>query len=134
MRTFAAVSAVLLAALFAAGCGGTQVKADDLPARPVVLALPHDTQLAPGAGSASTTASPDASATPTPTPTAAAGTGTGTSSGTSSSGTGGTTSTPATGGTQSQQAPAQQQTQPSTGGANADQGLDQFCQDNPGAC
>jgi hypothetical protein len=134
MRHFAVVSAAVLAALFATGCGGSQVQADPVPSGPVVLTLPHDSQLAPGAAS-TTKSSSSATPTPTPTPTPAAGTGTGTGTSSSGSGTTGNTTAPSTGGAQTpQQAPAQATPKPATGGADANQGLDQFCQDNPGAC
>jgi hypothetical protein len=125
-----------VAALTVAGCGGPDIAYREVTSPPPTLPVPRD---------ADTLASPSASATPTVTPTATAASGT-TSSGTTSTGatsTGGTAPAPAattapstgTGGTTGGTGTTQQQ--PSgqdTGGATADQGLDQFCADNPGAC
>lgn len=113
-----------------AGCGGNQIAADEVPVDPPVLTIPADSDFAPGkAASADPSTSTSASASATPTPTTAAGT---TSSGTSS-GTSGTTGGTSTGGAAA--TPAATATPGNTGGAGTtDEGLDQFCADNPGAC
>lgn len=116
--------AVLL--LGASGCGGNQISADEVTSDPPALELPEggttaSTQLQEDAGSDDED-EPDEDATPTPTPTA--------SGGTAPAPAATPTPAPATGGTQ----PQQQAAPEDTGGATADEGLDQFCADNPGAC
>jgi hypothetical protein len=123
---------ILLSALLA-GCGGNQIAADEVPVDPPVLTIPSDPDAAPGATTAGTDDADktdqdaDADATPTAEP--------GTSGSTSS---GGTTSSGSTGGTAATPAPTAAATATAapedTGGATADEGLDQFCADNPGAC
>jgi hypothetical protein len=118
------LSAVLVAI---AGCGGSEVAYEEVDVPPPTLTIPKDT-----GSSAGPSASATPTTTPTATPTASSGT-SGTTGGATSGGTtsGGTTSGGATGGT----TPSQTQTTPQdTGGASPDQGLDQFCADNPGAC
>jgi hypothetical protein len=108
------------------GCGGGEVSYTEVKAAPPALAIPADT------GGAVATRTPGASTSATPTPTAAAGTsssGSTTTTAPSTSGTG-TTTGQATGGA----APTATSTPQNTGGASPDQGLDQFCKDNPGAC
>jgi hypothetical protein len=119
---------MIVAIPFLAGCGGGDVAYEEVKLPPPALTIPKDT------GTSTTSASSTATPTPTATPTATAGgtSSSGTSSGTTSSGTTGSTGGTAgtTGG-----AGTQTTTQPQdTGGATADQGLDQFCADNPGAC
>jgi hypothetical protein len=118
---------LVLSALLA-GCGGNQIAADEVPVEPPVLTIPTDAEAAPGAAAATeddtSSGDEDADADATPTPTADAGTsGAGTTGGT----TGGTApaATPT---------PAATTAPNNTGGAQADEGLDQFCADNPGAC
>jgi hypothetical protein len=124
---------LLAAALFAAGCGGSEVAYEEVDLPPATITVPKDTG---SSSSADASKTPEPTPTPTVTPDASGGTGTGaatggtTAGGTTSGGTtaGGTTED--TGG-----APTQTQTQPEdTGGASPDEGLDQFCADNPGAC
>ena len=121
---------IVLASLLA-GCGGNQIAADEVPVDPPVLTIPTDEDAAPGATSADTDdtseddGDADADATTTPEPTAEPGTGGAPAGGgTTPGGTGGTAPTPT-----ATAAPPED-----TGGAQADEGLDQFCADNPGAC
>jgi hypothetical protein len=134
---------VVLAALLA-GCGGNQIAADEVPVDPPVLTIPTDEDAAPGAATADADADEnatdeettdedadadaDAAATAEP--------GTGGAAPTAEPGTGGgTTGGGTTGGAQAQPTAAPTQAPPAdTGGAQADEGLDQFCADNPGAC
>ena len=123
---------ILLAALLA-GCGGNQIAADEVPVDPPVLTIPSNPDAAPGA----TTADSDdenaeedadgdeADATPTADPAASGGT----SAGSGSGATGGSAATPAP-----TAEPTATAAPEDTGGATADEGLDQFCADNPGAC
>lgn len=124
---------LILAAALLTGCGGNQITADEVPVEPPTLSLPDNPDAAPGAGGGAADQDADADADETPTPEADAGGTTGggaTSGGTPSSGAGGTTPPPAATPTPAAtQAPAED-----TGGAQADEGLDQFCADNPGAC
>ena len=129
-RALPALLAIAGLSVFA-GCGGSEVDYTEVSSPPAAYAIPADA----GGAVATRTATPSTSATPTPT--AAAGTtssgapaattapSTGTSTGTSGT-TGGTTGGAAPTATST---PAQ-----NTGGASPDQGLDQFCKDNPGAC
>jgi hypothetical protein len=131
---FARRAPLLLIALSAllAGCGGNQIAAEEVPGDPPVLTVPTDPDAAPGAAasnagdSSSTDQSGGAESTPTPDP----------GSGSSSSGTtGGTTGGTTSGGTTAAPtATATATPSQDTGGAQADEGLDQFCADNPGAC
>ena len=128
-----ALLALLLAlALLAAGCGGAEVAYQEVKLPPPTLTVPDEGD-APAADD-----DPDADETPTPTPTPADGTAGGTTGGTTPGTTGGTTggaTTPGTTGGTSTPAPqATQAPSQDTGGATADEGLDQFCADNPGAC
>jgi len=125
---------LILATALLTGCGGNQITADEVPLEPPALSLPDNPDAAPGAGGGSgdvADADADADATPTPEADAAGTTSGGTSSGGTAPGsTGGTTPPPAATPTPAAtQAPAED-----TGGAQADEGLDQFCADNPGAC
>jgi hypothetical protein len=127
----------LLTAALLAGCGGSDVAYNEVDLPPQTITVPKDS-----GSSGSSSASASETPTPTPTPTVTPGASSGTSSGGTSSGgttspgttSGGTTSGGTTTGTGG--AGTQTQTQPSqdTGGASPDQGLDQFCADNPGAC
>jgi hypothetical protein len=127
-----------------AGCGGSDVGYEEVTSPPPTLPIPNNN------AAASPSSTPDANASPTATPTATASSGasSGASTGGTSSGTG-TTTAPAptattapstgtgtgTGGTTTGGGTTQQQSSGAdTGGATADQGLDQFCADNPGAC
>ena len=122
---------IVLAALLA-GCGGNQIAADEVPVDPPVLTIPTDADAAPGATSAADededtdSADEDADGDATATPTAEPGTG-GSAGGTTGGGTGGGTSA-------APEATPTATAAPNTGGAEADEGLDQFCADNPGAC
>ena len=120
---------IVLASVLA-GCGGNQIAADEVPVDPPVLTIPVDADAAPGAATAADAdadadADAYADADATETATAEPGTGGTTSSGTTGGTTGGTAATP----TPTATAPPE-----NTGGAQADEGLDQFCADNPGAC
>ena len=125
---------ILLAALLT-GCGGDRIAAEEVPGDAPVLTIPTDADAAPGASTADTddeTANEDADgdeadATPTADPATGGGTSSGTTGGSS---TGGTAPTAApTAAATATAAPPED-----TGGATADEGLDQFCADNPGAC
>jgi hypothetical protein len=120
----------LLAAGLLTGCGGNQIAADEVPVDPPVLTVPADADAAPGkAADADATATPGADATATPD---SSGTSSGTTGATAPSASGGTGGT-ASGGAAATPAPTQAPAE--TGGAGAtDEGLDQFCADNPGAC
>jgi hypothetical protein len=125
---------ILLAALLA-GCGGNQIAADEVPVDPPVLTIPTDADAAPGATTADsndaeqTDKDADADADADATPTAEPGTGGAATSSGGSGSTGGTAATPAPTAAATATAPPED-----TGGATADEGLDQFCADNPGAC
>jgi hypothetical protein len=134
---FARRAPLLLVALAAllAGCGGNQIAADEVTVDPPVLTIPTDEGAAPSAAVTGKDAdadktdeeSTDADAEATAAATAEPGTG------------GGTAATPApsgggTGGAQAEATAAPTQAPAETGGAQADEGLDQFCADNPGAC
>jgi hypothetical protein len=127
-RAVVLLLATVLAAAFAAGCGGSKVDAEEVEAPPTTLTLPRggDTLASEDSSSGSSSSSADededdedadatatatpgsaATAAPTATATAAPGGGTGgAGTGTDDSGTG------------------------QSGGAN----FDEFCQQNPGAC
>jgi hypothetical protein len=133
---FARLSSLLII-LFAAlvtGCGGNQIAADEVTVDPPTLTIPSDPESAPGATTADAddeNAEEDADGdepeeTPTPDP-ATGGTTPGT---TGTGGTGGSAATPAP----TPEATATAAPPEDTGGATADEGLDQFCADNPGAC
>jgi hypothetical protein len=128
---------LLFAAVLLPGCGGGDVSYEEVKLPPPTLTVPKDSGTTSTASAGKT---PTPTPTPTTTPEASSGTSssgtTGSTGGTSASGgttSGGTTSgsgTTGTGGTGTQT-----QTQPQdTGGASPDEGLDQFCADNPGAC
>ena len=128
---------IVLAALLA-GCGGNQIAADEVPVEPPTLTIPSDENAAPGATSADADdqqedEDADADADATATATAEPGTTTG---GTTGGTTGATTGAAAgtTGGGTSAEPTATAAPPEDTGGAAADEGLDQFCADNPGAC
>ena len=125
---------ILFAALLA-GCGGDRLAAEEVTVDPPTLTIPSDPEAAPGA----TTADADdenaeedadgdeADATPTADPAAGGGTSSGA---TTPAPSGGSAATPApTAEPTATAAPPED-----TGGATADEGLDQFCADNPGAC
>ena len=132
MRPHHLIALIVLLAFAAAGCGGNQISADEVSANPPVLPLPEGGTTASSSlrenagnddadeGDEDADADPDADATATPTAEAGAGTPAPPAA----------TATPAptTGGAAPQQDPE------ATGGAQADEGLDQFCADNPGAC
>ena len=125
---------LLLCAALLAGCGGGEVAYDEVKLPPPTLTVPKDST------GSSTSARADETPTPSPTPTGTPGASSGTTGGATAGGTtsGGTTSGGATSGgatTGTGGATTQTQTQPQdTGGASPDEGLDQFCADNPGAC
>ena len=127
----AVLAALLCLAALVAGCGGSEVQAEEVPGGPVTVALPSGTDPADVGDDdtdADSTADADADSTgddadaPTPTDpgTAVAPTDTGAAAAPVPEATA---------------APAEPQEDPAaTGGADADAGLDQFCADNPGAC
>ena len=139
MRRIAALLGIALLTVAAAGCGGTDAGAPQVPGPPAEVAIPDSGQSpADTAASAQDRASGDrstsSSATPTPTPDSSGSTGTGatgsTGSGTTTGSTGDTsggTAAPDTG-TDS----ASNDTAPPAG-SDAQQ-FEDFCAQNPGAC
>ena len=123
---------IILLAVVLSGCGGDQISAEEVRVDPPVLTIPSDPDAAPGATTADTddeNAEEDADADEEEAAaTAEPGTGGAASGTTSPGGTGGTAPTPAP------TAAATATPSQNTGGATADEGLDQFCADNPGAC
>ncbi len=123
------IVAVLLLPALIAGCGGSEVEYEQVKAEPPALDVPGDTA-ALSKGS-STADDAQADETPTPTPTAEGGTGTAAPPAAAAP----TTPSTGTGGAAPEaQQPATEEQPENTGGAGADEGLDQFCADNPGAC
>ena len=120
---------ILLLAALLSGCGGNQITAEEVPVDPPTLTIPSNPDAAPGASTADAdddnaeddADGDEADATPTADPA--------TSGGTSSGTTGGSAATPAP-----TAEPTATAAPEDTGGATADEGLDQFCADNPGAC
>jgi hypothetical protein len=134
-RRITALSIIGLLALVAAGCGGGEPLAPQVPGPPAEVKVPQAAQAPGDAAAANGQGSASGTATPTPTPT-----GTGTSG---TSGTSGATATPTPAGTGTGQgggaaAPdttadsPTNDTQPPSG-SNAQQ-FEDFCAQNPGAC
>ena len=126
---------ILLLAALLAGCGADRISAEQVKVDPPTLTIPSDPEAAPGATTADSddeSDEDDADGDETDaTPTADPATSGGTSSGATTPGT--------TGGSAPTAAPTAEPTATAappedTGGATADEGLDQFCADNPGAC
>jgi hypothetical protein len=121
---------VLVLALSAAGCGGSDSDVPEVPGAPAELSVPHQKGAADLGSSATPT--PSASATGTATPSATPDSGTTGSTGSTGT-TGGTgTNTAATPAPATQQDSATNDTKPADG--SAPQQFEQFCQENAGAC
>jgi hypothetical protein len=129
------LTALLLAvlALAAAGCGGSEVSADEVPGPPPALTVPSDNAIGTG-GSGAADGSTEPGATPTPDASAtpdASGTGASTDGATApSSGTSGGTTAPDAETTPSDTATTDQA--PAAG--SAPQQFESFCEQNAGAC
>ena len=125
----ALIPLLFAAALFATGCGGGAVAYEEVDLPPATITVPSDT-------GTTASADADATATPTTTPTATPDASGGTTSG------GTTEDSGAAAPTQAEEAPQDtggattptEEAPQDTGGASPDEGLDQFCADNPGAC
>ena len=133
------ITALLLVALLGlAGCGGSEIAADEVPGSPPTLSLPPDEEPAAAEDSGSN-ADSDSSSTEKDT---GADTGATDDAATDTGSTGGTTAAPDTAATAApEEAPATGGTEPeatapeSTGGAGGDeQQFEDFCNQNPGAC
>jgi hypothetical protein len=136
MRRARLILLTLLAAVLA-GCGGNEITADEVPVSPPTITIPESRDAGPDSAArnnADENADADATATATPDDSSAATGGTASgevAGGTTDTGTAGTEDT----GGATDQTQTQEQAPPETGGAGAtDEGLDQFCADNPGAC
>jgi hypothetical protein len=117
-------------ALAAAGCGGSEVGAEEVPGSPPALVVPSDSEL--GAGGSNADASSEASADESAAGDAEAGA----DSGTTDSGTGGSAAPAApaepSGGTEAPETAAPEPTQPPAG--SAPEQFENFCEQNAGAC
>jgi hypothetical protein len=132
-RITALVTAGLMA-FVAAGCGGSDTSATQVPGPPVDVTIPESSN-PPGSGAASgSNSGASATATPTSTPDSSTG-GTSGDTGTTTGSTGTGTTGDATGGTAAPDTGTDSATndQPPPDGSNAQQ-FEDFCAQNPGAC
>jgi hypothetical protein len=123
----AAILTTGLLALAAAGCGGGNGAAPQVPGPPADVAIPESSQ-APTAPKSDSSASPTATPDSTSTPDSSASGSTGTDTGTTAGGT-------ASGGTTSPDTTADSPTNDTAPPAGSDaQQFEDFCAQNPGAC